>query len=71
MATVDVNEGREVGICNITGAFLSADMDENMKMALCRRLAEIMVKIAPQIYRKHVIYEKGSPVLYVTLNHSL
>ena len=40
-------------------------------MTMCGRLEKIMVKIAPQIYRKHVIYEKGSPVLYVTLNHSL
>ena len=30
-----------------------------------------MVKIFPQIYRQKVIYEKGSLVLYVTLNKAL
>ena len=30
-----------------------------------------MVKIAPKIYRQHVIYEKLRLVLYVTLNGAL
>ena len=57
-ATIDAHEGHDVGICNILGAFLSADMDEDMKMALHGRLAELMVNIAPKIYIHHVIYEK-------------
>ena len=40
-------------------------------MALYGRLSELMVKIAPQIYRQKVIYEKGRLVLYVTLNKAL
>ena len=64
-AVIDAHEGRDVRICNIPGAFLSADMEEDVKMALRGRLAELMVNIAPQIYRQCVIYEKGRPVLYV------
>ena len=60
-----------VVICNIPGAFISADIDEDVKMALSVRLARLMVNIAPQIYRQHMIYENGSLVLYVTLNKSL
>ena len=68
---IDVNEGHDVGICNMPGDFLSADMDEDRKMALLGRLEELMVKIAPQIYRHHVIYEKGMTVLYITLKKYL
>ena len=57
-----------MGICNIPGDFLSADMDKNVKMALIGRLAELVVEIALKIYRQHVIYEKLRPVLYVTIN---
>ena len=42
-----------------------------MKMALHGMLAEIMVNTAPQIYRQHMIYEKVSTVLYVTMNKAL
>ena len=49
--------------------FSSADMDKYIKMALHGRLEEQMVNIVTQIYRQNVIYEKGSPVLYVTLNN--
>ena len=70
-AKIDAHEGCNVRICGIPGAFLSAEMDEDVKMALSGRLAELMVNIAPQIYRKHVIYEKRRLVLYVTLNTDL
>ena len=70
-ATIYAHEGRKVGICNIPGAFLISDMDEDVKMVLRGRFAELMVNIAPQIYRHHVIYEKGRPVLYVTLKKAI
>ena len=70
-ATIDAHEGRDFGICNISGDFLDADMDKDVKMALRGRLAELMVNIAPQIYTHFVIYEKGRPVLYVTLKEAL
>ena len=62
---------RDVGICKIPGAFLSVEMDEDVKMALSGRLEELVVNIAPQIYRNHRIYEKGRPVLYVNLTKAL
>ena len=65
------HEGCEIGICDIPGAFLSADMDENVKMGMRGRLVELMVNIAPQIYRQHVIYKKAKPFLFVTLKKVL
>ena len=68
---MDAHEVRDVGICNIPGAFISADMDKDTKMALHGRLSELMVNIAPQIYRHHVIYEKVRLVLYINLNKAI
>ena len=66
MATIDAHEGRDVGIFDITGDFLGANIIWDIRMALCERLVELVVKIAPQIYCQHVIYEKGMLVFYVT-----
>ena len=53
-------------------AFVNTDVDENVLMVLKRELAEMMVHIAPQIYRKHItIDKKGMPVLYVKLQKAL
>ena len=46
----DHGNNRCVGICSIPGAFLSADIDKDVKMSLCGRLVEMVVNIAPQIY---------------------
>ena len=71
MATIDAHVGRDIGICDILGAFLSAGMEKDMQMALHGRLLELMVNISSQIYKHHVIYEKGRLVLYVTLKKDL
>ena len=71
MTVINVNAGRNVKICNITGAFLSSDINEDVKMALGGRLEELVVKITPQIYRQHMIYKKGIISIYVTLKKSL
>ena len=46
-------------------------MDKDANMALCGRLAELMVNIETQIYRQKVIYEKVRLVLYFTLHKAL
>ena len=47
-------------------------MDKNVLMVLKGELAEMMVQIAPQIYRKYIIVDrKGTPVLYIKLQKAL
>ena len=46
-------------------------MEEDIKMALRGRLAEVMVKLTTQILIQNLIYDKGWPVLYVTLEKAL
>ena len=54
-AIVNAHAEHNARICDIPGDFLSADIDEDVKMALRGRLAELMVKIVPKIYIHHVI----------------
>jgi hypothetical protein len=71
-ATIDAHEGRDVAVVDVPGAFLSADMDEYVIMTIKGRLAELMVKAAPNIYRKYITLDANNqPILYVKLQKAL
>jgi hypothetical protein len=71
-SVIDAYEGRDIVVVDIPGAFLSADMDEEVIMTLCGRLAEMMVKTAPNMYRKHVTWDSSDrPVVNVLLKKAL
>jgi hypothetical protein len=71
-ATIDAFEKREVAIVDVPGAYLMADMDEEVFMCLRGRLAELMVKTAPEIYQKYIyVGSDNKPVLYVKLQKAL
>jgi hypothetical protein len=54
------------------GAFLAVDMDKEVCMRLRVRLAELMVKTAPNIYRKYVsIGPDNKPLIYVKIQKAL
>jgi hypothetical protein len=67
-ATIAANEHRLVRCYDIPSAFMNTDMDEDVLMVLKGELAEMMVQIAPQVYRKNVTVDrKGTPILYIKL----
>jgi hypothetical protein len=71
-AAIEAHERRNVAVADIPGAFLSADMDEVVIMAIRGRLAELMVKAAPNIYRKFITLDANNqPILYVRLQKAL
>jgi hypothetical protein len=71
-ATIDAFEGRDVTIVDVPGAFISADMDEEFIMTIHRRLAKIMVKAAPNIYRKYITIDANNqPILSVNIQKAL
>jgi hypothetical protein len=71
-STIDAFEGRDVAIVDVPGAFLMADMDEEVIMCIRGRLAELMVKTALEIYRKYIyVGNYNKPVLYVKLIKAL
>jgi hypothetical protein len=71
-STIFAHENRDVATCDIPGAFLHADNPDYVLMRLDGILAELMVKVAPNIYRQYVTQNaKGKPVLYVQLEKTV
>jgi hypothetical protein len=63
---------RKLAELDIANAFLQADNDEIINMLLCGKLAEMMVRIYPSLYREYVTYSaKGMPKLYMRLSKVL
>ncbi len=46
---INAHEGHNVACFDIPGAFLHADIDEDITMVLKGRLAELMVQVAPNL----------------------
>ncbi len=66
------SEKRCVRCYDIPSAFVNMDIDENMLMVVNGKLVEMMVHIAPQIYRKYITLDrKGMPMLYMKLQKAL
>jgi hypothetical protein len=71
-SAIAASKKRHVRCYDIPSAFVNTDVDENVLMVLRGELAEMLVLIAPQIYRKHIaIDKKGTPILYVKLQKAL
>ena len=50
-SVIAANEKRFVRCYDVPGAFLHTESDENVLMVLRGELEEMMIQIAPQIYR--------------------
>ena len=71
-ASVAAHEHRKVRCYDIPSAFINMDVDKDVLMVLKGDLAEMMVQIAPQVYRKYVTVDKnGTPILYIKLQKAL
>jgi len=69
---IDTREGRHVAVTDIPGAFLHADMEEDVHMLLESTIAELIMKLDPSLYRNYVWENKnGKPMLYVKLRKAL
>ncbi len=69
---VDAHKGQDVACFDILGAFLHADVEEDITMVLKSRLAELMVQVAPNLYRKYItVNRKGTAILYVKMQKAL
>jgi hypothetical protein len=64
MAVVDAHEVRDVACYGIPGAFLHADSNDDITMILKGRLVELMVQVAPHLYRECInVDRKGNGIL--------
>ena len=51
-AVIDAYEERDVAVVDIPGAYLSANMDDDMFLIFRGTMAELMVVDYPTLYRK-------------------
>ena len=71
-STIEAYEGRDVAVADIPNEFLDTNNFEKTLMLLKGKLAELMVKIDPQMYRKYITTSyKGETMLYVRLSKAL
>jgi len=69
---IDTREGRHVAVTDIPGAFLHADMEQDVHMLLEGTIVELDVKLDPSLYRKYIWEnKKGKPMLYIKLKKAL
>ena len=63
---IDARERHNVAITVIPNVFITADMGGgNFYMKLHGKVAELLVRTAPELYQKYVSYENGKITLYV------
>ena len=67
---IDGKENRDVATSDIKGAYLFAPMEDFVLVKLKGDALDIMCKLNKH-YRKHVIMERGKPMLFMQLNKAL
>ena len=71
VSTVNAHEKREVATTDIGGAFMQANAKGSTILKLEGKLAEMLAKLDPKMYRKYITYENVKPVLYSELKKAL
>ena len=71
-AAIAAAEKRKVRCYDVPSAFVNTDVDKDVIMVLKGDLADMMVQIAPETYRKYITTDKkGTRILYVKLQKVL
>ena len=71
-AMIAANNRRKVCCYDVPSAFVNMDVNEDMIMVLKGEQADMMIQIAPEVYRKYVALDKKwTKVLYVKLQKAL
>ena len=71
-ATIKAHEQCDLATIDIPGAFLNSYKEKETSMLLRCRLAELMVQVDPNLYRKFIIYDKNNnALLYVNVSKAI
>jgi hypothetical protein len=70
-AVVDALEGRDVAVVDVPGAFMQADMDEDVHVRFTGTTVDLLLDIDPAMYGPYVVEERGERVMYVELLKAL
>ena len=63
-------EGQSAATCDVPGAFMQVDIDEQIHVHLDGELAELLMKVDPT-YKQFIAYEHNKPVIYTELDKAL
>jgi hypothetical protein len=64
---IDTLKHRDVATVDIPGAYMQVDMDKVVHLKLEGQMAELLVQLDPNLYRKYLQNNNGKPVPYVKL----
>ena len=67
---IAAKENQKVMTCDIPGAFMQADIDEQLFLKLDGDLVELLIQDGPT-YQPYIMYEGRQPVLYTELDKAL
>ena len=67
---IDARENRRVMTCNIPGAFMQANIDEQLFLKFDGDLVELLVQAEPT-YQPYIMYKGRQPILYTDLDKAL
>jgi hypothetical protein len=69
---VNAYKVHNVACFDILGTFLHADSDKDITMILKGRLAELMVQVTPNLYRKYIsVDRKGMAIFYLKMQKAI
>ena len=67
---IDAKENRKVMTCDIPGAFMQADIDEQLFLKFDGDLVELLIQVEPT-YQPYITNKGRPPVLYTELDKAL
>ncbi len=72
-AVINAHKGRNVACYDTPGAFLHTDIKKDITMILKSRLVELMVQVAPNLYRKYMsVDRKGTAtIIYIKMQKAV
>ncbi len=74
---IDAKEGRDVMTNDVPNAFIQAEIPEleegkdRIIMKITGVLVDLLVEIAPDVYGGHIVYKRGTKVIYVQVLRAL
>ena len=64
-SVIDVKENCEVATIDVPGVFMQADMKDTVHMKLEGTMSDLLINLAPDMYKKFAYKYNGKTVLYV------
>ena len=65
-SAIDAKERQKVAVIDIPNAFVQTEMEgDRVIMKMRGKLAELLVEVAPEVYRDFIVVQRGQTILYL------